>query len=52
MLLVASMPQRKILENFGAEHHSYKMAQHLMAVPSYCWKEKGLEIDSPEANFI
>lgn len=42
----------KILENFGAEHHSYKMVQHLMAVPSYCWKEKGLERDSPEADFI
>lgn len=42
----------KIFKNFGAEHHSYKMAQHLMAVPPYCWKEKSLERESPEANFI
>lgn len=52
MLFVASTSQMKILENFGAEHHCYKMAQHLMAVPSYCWKEKDLERESPEANFI
>lgn len=54
MISVASMFQMKILENVGAEQHLYKMAQHLMAVPSYCYEEKGLERErySLEAGFI
>lgn len=47
---VANTSKRKILESFGAEHHSYKMAQHLMAVPLRYRTEKGRE--SLEADFI
>lgn len=49
---VANTSERKILESFGAEHLSYKMAQHLMAVPLGYRTEKGQERDSLEADFI
>lgn len=44
--------KKKTLENFGAEHHSCKMAQHLMAVSLHYWTEKGLQRDSLKADFI
>lgn len=48
----AHAKKKKILENVGAEHCSCKMAQHLTAVPLCYWKEKGLERDKLEEDFI